>query len=153
MVERRIPNPHAGGSSPSSPALILMRVFMGKDDATWMKICYVAFALIVAYVAYKLLETLGVQFGWGERYEWFPPVHNIAAILVGGGTAAWVYADAGRREYHLAAVGEVRKVVWPKLPDVKKMTLIVVVVVSIFAVILTVFDVVWSKILQFILPA
>jgi preprotein translocase subunit SecE len=126
---------------------------MGKDDATWMKICYVAFALIVAYVAYKLIETLGIQFGWSERYEWFSPVHNIAGILIGAATAVGVYADAGRREYHLAAVGEVRKVVWPKLPDVKKMTLIVVVVVSIFAVILAIFDVVWSKVLQFILPA
>jgi preprotein translocase SecE subunit len=126
---------------------------MGKDDATWMKICYVAFALIVAYVAYKLIETLGIQFGWSERYEWFAPVHNIAALLVGAGTSVWMYANTDRREYHLAAVGEVRKVVWPKFPDVKKMTLIVVVVVSIFAVILTIFDVVWSKVLQFILPA
>ncbi len=126
---------------------------MGKDDATWMKICYVAFAIIVTYVAYKLFETLGVQFGWGERYEWFPVAHNVASIVVGAGTALWVYSDKDRREYHLAAVGEVRKVVWPKVPDVKKMTLIVVIVVSIFAVILTIFDVAWSKVLQFILPS
>jgi preprotein translocase SecE subunit len=126
---------------------------MGKDDATWMRICYVAFALIVAYVAHKLIDALGVQFGWGERYEWFSPVHNILALVVGGSTAVWMYAKPSRREYHLAAVGEVRKVIWPKLPDVKKMTVIVAVVVMVFSVILTIFDVAWSKVLQFVLPA
>jgi len=38
-------------------------------------------------------------------------------------------------------------VTWPSMPDTRRMTLIVCVVVGIFAVILAVFDLVWAKIL------
>ena len=126
---------------------------MGKDDGTWLNICYLAFAAVVAYFCYKAVGTFGVQFGWLERYDsWFPMAQNISAIVVGGGTALWLRADMDRREYHLAAIGEVRKVTWPTLPATKKMTIIVVIVVAIFAVILAVFDLVWAKVLQLILP-
>lgn len=126
---------------------------MGKDDATWLNICYVLFALIVAYVAYKAVSTVGIQFGFTERYDqWFPLVNNISAILLGGAAVFWLRASVERREYHLSAIGEVRKVTWPSFEDTKKMTLIVAVVVAIFSVILSVFDMVWAKILQFVLP-
>ena len=126
---------------------------MGKDDATWLNICYVLFALIAAYVGYKAIATAGVQFGWTERYdEWFPLFTNISSIVLGGLAVFWLRASADRREYHLSAIGEVRKVTWPSFEDTKKMTLIVAVVVAIFSVILSIFDIVWAKILQFVLP-
>jgi preprotein translocase subunit SecE len=126
---------------------------MGKDDATWLNICYVLFALITAYVGYKAIATAGIQFGWTERYDsWFPLFNNIFAIVVGAASAIWLRISAERREYHLSAIGEVRKVSWPSFEDTKKMTIIVAVVVAVFSVILSVFDIVWAKILQFVLP-
>ena len=125
---------------------------MGKDDATWLNICYVLFALISAYVGYQAILTLGVQLGWAERYdEWFPLANNVGCVLVGGVAAFWVRSSAERREYHEASIGEVRKVTWPSVDDTKKMTWIVAIVVAVFAVILAVYDVVWSKILQWII--
>ena len=126
---------------------------MGKDDATWLNICYVSLALLMAFVAYKLIATVGVQFGWTERYdEWFPVVNNLGGIVVGGSFVIWLRSDFLRREYHLSAIGEIRKVTWPSFNDTKKMTIIVAIVVAIFSVILSVFDILWSKILQVILP-
>lgn len=126
---------------------------MGKDDETWLKICYIAFAGVIAYVVYKAISAVGLQFGISEKYDdWFPTVTNLLAVVIGGGTAYWMQTDSERREYHLSAVNEVRKVTWPSIPDTKKMTIIVCVVVAIFSVILAVFDVLWSKILQMILP-
>lgn len=126
---------------------------MGKDDVTWLNICYVIFAGIVAYVFYKAINTIGIQFGLAERYDsWFPLLNNIGAVVLGAVSAIWLRSDADRREYHLSAISEIRKVNWPSIDDTKKMTLIVVIVVAIFAVILAIFDIAWSKVLQTILP-
>lgn len=126
---------------------------MGKDDATWLNICYVLFALIVAFVAFKAIASVGVQFGWTERYDtWYPLFNNIAAICLGGAAALGLRSSVSRREYHLSAIGEVRRVTWPSIEDTKKMTLIVAVVVAIFSVILSIFDIVWAKVLQLVLP-
>jgi preprotein translocase subunit SecE len=126
---------------------------MGKDDATWLNICYVLFALVAAFVGYKAISTMGVQFGWTERYDdWFPLFNNLSAIVLGAASVVWLRSSAERREYYLSAIGEVRKVTWPSLEDTKKMTIIVAVVVAIFSVILSVFDIVWAKILQLVLP-
>ena len=126
---------------------------MGKDDATWLNICYVLFGLLAAFVAYKAIGTIGVQLGWTERYdEWFPLLNNIGAIVLGAAALIWLRAEPERRDYHLSAVGEVRKVTWPSVDDTKKMTIIVAIVVAIFSVILTVFDVAWAWVLKFVLP-
>lgn len=126
---------------------------MGKDDATWLNISYLILAGIFAYVGYKALYTVGLQLGWAERFDsWYPVFTRVVALAVGGLGVLWVRSSEERREYHLAAIGEIRKVTWPTIPDTKRMTLVVVVVVAIFAAILAVFDIAWSKVLQFILP-
>ena len=126
---------------------------MGKDDATWLNICFVAFAILVAVVSYKAIYTIGLQLGWLERYdEWYESVSNVCALLRGGGAVYWLQSSSLRRDFYLGSIGEIRKVAWPTIPDTKKMTVIVVVVVAIFAVILTFFDLIWQKLLQNLLP-
>jgi preprotein translocase SecE subunit len=126
---------------------------MSKDDATWLNIAYVMFAILMAFIAYKAIAGLGIQYGWIERYdEWFPTANNLGAIVIGGATAIWFRSDVNRREYHLSVVTEMRKVTWPTMDSTKKMTLIVAVVVAIFSVILSLFDIAWLKILQMIFP-
>jgi preprotein translocase subunit SecE len=61
--------------------------------------------------------------------------------------AFYLGSNKERHEYFLAAIGELRKVTWPSMPDTRRMTLIVCVVVGIFAVILAIFDFVWAKML------
>ena len=125
---------------------------MTKDDLFWVNAAYVALAVIVGYVGFRAIDTLGVQFGWAERFEsWFPLLNNLGAIAIGSGAALWMRSDAGRLEYHIAAVNETRKVSWPSGPDTKRMTIIVVIVVAVFSAILAVFDIVWSQALKLIL--
>ena len=126
---------------------------MTKDDATWLNICYIAFSVIVAYVANKAFFSLGAYYGWADKFDqWYPFISNISSILVGASAGILMRSSNERREYHVATIGEVRKVIWPNYPDTKKMTIVVVVVVTIFSIILTLFDILWSKALQFILP-
>ncbi len=126
---------------------------MGKDDATWLSICHGAFALFSAYITLLALETLGSIAGWSERYDsWYPLLSRLVALACGFAAVYYLRVSTERREFHLATIGEIRKVTWPSMPDTKKMTIIVAVVVAIFAVILSVFDLLWAKILQLILP-
>jgi preprotein translocase subunit SecE len=121
---------------------------MTKDDLFWVNVGYVVFAMIVGYVGFRAFDTLGVQFGWSERFDWYPLFSNVGAIAIGCGGAYWMRSDAGRLEYHIATINETRKVSWPSGPDTKRMTIIVVIVVAVFSFILAIFDTVWAYALK-----
>lgn len=119
---------------------------MQKDDSYWLKVAYVAFTALVFYVSTKAITTLGIQTGWIDRYD------SIFKFLTTGGSVViamlsifLLARDKKRHEYFLASIGELRKVSWPSINDTRKMTLIVCVVVGVFAVILAVFDLIWAK--------
>ena len=120
---------------------------MNKDDSYWLKLAYVAFAALVALAIYKAFGTAGVQTGWTDRFDWYQPVTTAASLALGVGAAFLLASNKDRHEYFLAAIGELRKVTWPSMPDTRRMTVIVCVVVGIFAVILAIFDFIWAKVL------
>ena len=125
---------------------------MAKDEHFWLNVCYVTAGLLFTFVGYKAIYTLGVQTGWLERYDsWFPVVNTIGGIALGV-LALWVAAgDAERKEYYLSALAELKKVNWPSYDDTKRMTTVVVIVCAIFALILSVFDLIWVWALKFVL--
>jgi len=124
---------------------------MHKDDTFWLNAIYVIFFLLSALVVYKTFETIGIQSGWSERFEWFDLVTTIASIAIGGGVTWWLRAEKDRHDYFLASIAELRRVTWPTWAETKRMTIIVVIVVGVFAVILGVFDMMWTKALKFII--
>ncbi len=124
---------------------------MGKDDATWLKIAYVMFALLVGFVGLKAIDTVGIQTGWGQKFTWFPVV-SMAGAVVTGILGTWILSkDKERHDYFLAAIGELRRVSWPSAQDTRRMTMVVCVVVGIFGVILAIFDFLWAQVLKVLL--
>jgi preprotein translocase SecE subunit len=125
---------------------------MNKDDAYWLRVCYVVFGAIVAFTAWKATGTLGVQTGWADRFdEWYPTAAALASVLIAVGATYYLFADKERHEYFLSALGELRKVSWPSILDTRRMTTVVCIVVGIFAVILSIFDLIWAKIFGLLL--
>lgn len=124
---------------------------MSKDDAAWVNVAYVVFFLLSSFVFFKALETVGVQTGWSERFEWYGPAQVGLGLLLGGAVTALLRKDQEKYEYFLASIGELRKVTWPNWPDTKRMTIVVCVVVGIFAVIVSIFDLFWAKALKLLL--
>tara|TARA_B100000902_G_C27069193_1_gene793126 strand:+ start:92 stop:469 length:378 start_codon:yes stop_codon:yes gene_type:complete len=124
---------------------------MGKDDATWLRICYVLVLLVTIYTASKAGTTLGIQTGWVDRYEWYKLASYLVSGIIGAGALYWLSQDQNRKEYYLSAISELRKVTWPNGADTKRMTIVVCVVVGVFAGILAVFDFVWTTALGFLL--
>ena len=124
---------------------------MPKDDSTWLNVCYVAFGVLLYYVATLAFGTVGVQTGWQERYEWFPIATTAGSLVLAVGSTWALRGNKERHEYLLASIAEMRKVIWPSVEDTRKMTTVVVMVVAVFCVILTAFDMVWAKILKWML--
>lgn len=125
---------------------------MQKDDATWLRTVYAVWACLGAFVFWKMFMFIGLKAGWLERYEAGYNVGSVIVAVVFGVLAVWLLVkDPARHEYFLASVGELRKVQWPDWENTKKLTMIVCVVVAIFSVILTVFDMAWAKILKLLL--
>ena len=124
---------------------------MSKDDATWLNVAYVTFLLLSAYIFYRGIELAGIQAGWVERFEWFDYAATAGAALLAAAATWYLKADQERHDYFLASIAELRKVSWPTWPDTKRMTLVVCVVVGIFAVIVGVFDTCWAWALKHIL--
>jgi preprotein translocase SecE subunit len=122
---------------------------MPKDDAFWLTVGYLVFAGLISYVAWLAFETVGIQTGWAERYDqWYNPT-SVGVSLVIGLLATFILRHSKeRQEYFLSSIAEVRKVSWPSLDDTRKMTIIVCIVVAVFSVILSVFDVVWAAVLK-----
>jgi preprotein translocase subunit SecE len=107
---------------------------------------------LAAFVFWKLFMFIGLKTGWLERYEAGFNVGSVLAGVVCGVLLTWLIArDKERHEYLLASVGEMRKVQWPDWENTKKLTMIVCVVVAVFSVILTVFDMAWAKLLKLLL--
>lgn len=125
---------------------------MNKDDAFYLRLAYLAFICIVAFTLYKAFGTLGVQTGLSERYdEIYSPSSIGLSILLGLVGMYWLRSDRDRHDYFLASIGEIRKVTWPSFPDTKRMTIVVCVVVAVFAVILAAFDFIWAELLALML--
>lgn len=125
---------------------------MPKDDKTWLNIFYVVFTFVCIYLSWKLFDMIGIETNWQERYDqWFVPVKNLSSIIVGI-ISVWILRrDKLRHEFFLESIAELRKVKWPSFDDTKKMTIVVCIVVGIFAVILAVFDLLWTWILSLII--
>jgi preprotein translocase SecE subunit len=124
---------------------------MQKDDATWLRVAYAVFALLTGYFIYKAFELVGIQMGYVERFGWFNSAASVAGLVLGGAIGFWLASSPERHEYFLSSIAELRKVAWPKWPDVKRMTIVVCVVVGIFAVIVSVFDIIWARALKLLI--
>ena len=125
---------------------------MTKDDATWLRVGYIIFALIMGFLGFKAAYTLSIQMEWQERYfDWIEYAQYGFAFLVAFASYFYITGNKERHDYFLASIGELRKITWPTFDDTKRMTAIVVVVVAIFSMILWVFDMIWSKSLGLIL--
>lgn len=125
---------------------------MGKDDFFWLTLAYFIAGALFSYCFWLSFQTLGIETGWIDRYdEWYDPVSIGVSLVLGTLIILVSRRDKEREAYFLESIAELRRVTWLSLEDTKKLTIIVCVVVVIFAAVLAVFDLGWSKILGLIL--
>ena len=74
-------------------------------------------------------------------------------VVFAAASTYYLTRDKGRDDYFLASIGEIRRVTWPNFIDTRRMTIVVCVVVGVFAAILFVFDFLWAEVLKLLLSA
>lgn len=125
---------------------------MSKDDQTWLNLFYLILACLCGYIIYKFATLLSIQFGWEERYDsWLPMTRLIGSTVLGGLCFAYLKTNKDRQEYFLGAISELRKITWPSAQDTKTMTTIVVIFVVVVAIVLALFDYLFTTSLSLIL--
>ena len=124
---------------------------MQKDDATWLNVAYIIGGVLGLYVFYQMFETVAIQADFIDSFRWFQPVNILVSAALSFLVVYFYCKKPERREYHLSSIAELRKVTWPTSEIVSRLTLIVVVFSCIFALLLALFDSVWSKLLELII--
>jgi preprotein translocase subunit SecE len=124
---------------------------MSKDDATWLRITYVAFGFLLFYFLNKFITTFGIYLNIEGKYQYFDFLSRVLSVLLSFLVIYAVSFNKTRHDYFLKSIGELRKISWPNFENTKKMTLIVVAVIAVFTVILSVFDVFWGWVIKSII--
>ncbi len=112
----------------------------------------------ISFVVAGLLTwvVLGTFYAW--LLEWVAPswdapligvgfrVSNLLAFTTAVALAAWAWTTEGLYEQAIEIGNELSKVTWPKWEESRLATVVVVVTTIVVALLLGVFDLVWSKV-------
>jgi len=103
-----------------------------------------------AVLLFYLLQW-SIDWVWGY-FATSPSESRISLLAAVGAVVAGVVLYRNDRVYHLAneVSGELKKVTWPSGKEVRTATLVVVIMAIVSAVILGVFDFVWSNLTELV---
>ena len=103
-----------------------------------------------AVLLFYLLQW-SIDWVWGY-FATSPSESKISLMAAAGAVVAGVVLYRNDRIYHLAneVTGELKKVTWPTAKEVRTSTIVVIVMAIISAVILGLFDFVWSNLTELV---
>ena len=103
-----------------------------------------------AVLLFYLLQW-SIDWVWGY-FATSPSESKISMMAAVGAVVAGVVLYRNDRIYHLAneVTGELKKVTWPTAKEVRTATLVVIVMAIISAIILGLFDFVWSNLTELV---
>ncbi|HUQ00054.1 MAG TPA: preprotein translocase subunit SecE [Aeromicrobium sp.] len=107
---------------------------------------YLCGAVLLFYVLQWSIDWVWGYFGTAPSESKMSFMAAVGAIVIG------VAAYRNDRVYHLAneVSGELKKVTWPTAKEVRSATMVVVVMAVVSAIILGVFDLVWSNLTELV---
>ena len=103
-----------------------------------------------AVLLFYLLQW-SIDWVWGY-FATAPSDFTVSMIAAGVATVAGVVAYKNDRAYHLAneVASELKKVTWPTAKEVRAATMVVIVMAIISALILGLFDLIWSNLTELV---
>ena len=119
-----------------------------NSNSKIVTLCVVAFSILIGFTLSTLLKALSGAFGLiaqAMNYDWFK--HGLP-VVVALGLFASLQFNSKFLVWADEVIAEVKKVVWPPLKDTRGMTIIVIVMVFISSIIISVFDLFSSFVLN-----
>ena len=107
--------------------------------------------LVGAVVLFYLLQW-SLDWAWGFFSTSTPSDFKLSMIAAVVATVVGVYMYKNDKVYHLAneVAGELKKVTWPTAKEVRSATMVVIVMAIISAIILGLFDLLWTNLTELV---
>ena len=119
-----------------------------NSNSKIVTLCVVAFSILIGFTLSTLLKALSGAFGviaQAMNYDWFK--HGLPVVV-----ALALFASLQFNSKFLVwadeVIAEIKKVVWPPFKDTRGMTIVVIVMVFISSIIISVFDLFSSFVLN-----
>lgn len=124
---------------------------MEKTNNKIIAVSFIAGSVFVGYVASVLIAVLTNTWGAFARIAANPAIQHGVPLAVGAACFAYLILNSKTKSWATDVVNEVSKVVWPSMNDTRSLTIVVCIIILIFSLILSIFDIISSEIVQFIL--
>ncbi len=106
--------------------------------------CFLVFAVIVFFVFNKLLASVVGYFDFYAYGDYVEVIVRVVPMIVAIGLFVGLYQNQKAVTYMGEVAAELKKVAWPQKKEVSAATVVVIIAVLISALILGMFDSLWS---------
>ncbi len=110
------------------------------DLTRYVHILFIAGGGLAAYLAYNIINNIWVRFSPDPSF----PLLFAISLVVGGGSAFYLWQQERTRQLAQEVVGELSRVTWPTRPELGAATVVVIVTSIIMSIVLGLFDFLWS---------
>lgn len=121
-----------------------------EDGKKWINAFVAIVSVIVGYVFVQFLEQMGEWFDLEAKVQYFQALSQVAGVIVGLSTFAVVVKRKDASQHLDEVYAELVKVIWPDKDSVLKLTVGIVIGLSIVSGIFVAFDFTFQKILEFL---
>lgn len=110
--------------------------------------CYLIIAVLGWLVLNNLLRSVAGYFDFYAYGNYIETIVRLAPMALGIGLFFGLYRNTTSYNYMSEVIAELKKVTWPTSKDVSAATVAVIIAVLISAVLLFLFDSIWSYMIQ-----
>lgn len=153
MAEHWIPNPAVGGSSPSardcvnkSSWIVTTMISSGYKKKQGKPSRQIAVCALAGCLAWLLIQVCSVFVSRQTGVLW---LLTCVTMIVVSLVAAFAFISRAKvADFLISVQSEIDKVTWPSLSEVKRATVVVLVLIVAMAVVMFTFDLVWQWFFQ-----
>lgn len=121
---------------------------MDKANSKFITVCFISLAALVGFSIATLLRALSGAFGVIAKLSDYDLFKHGLPVVVALGLFVSLQFNKNVLSWADEVVAEIKKVVWPPIKDTRMMTIVVIIMVFISALIISVFDVFSSFVLN-----
>ncbi len=127
-----------------------MSIIKSEDSSKWINAFIVFVSLLVGYVWITFAGQLGEWFDLEAKIPRFLVLTQISGIVFGIGFFIFIKRNVNASQYLSEVYGELVKVIWPKKDDVLKVTVGIVIGITITSCLFVLVDYIFRQILGLI---
>lgn len=127
-----------------------MSIIKGEDNKKWINAFVVIVSFLVGYIFIRFAVTMGEWFDLEAKINYFKAISQISGVVVGVITFLIIIKHKEAVTYLDEVYGELVKVVWPDKDSVVKLTVGIIIGITIVSGILVLIDYLFIQLLSLI---